>query len=105
MAITTSIEITNITAKKLLDGKEHVITAINFDVTATDGTYTAQDSGVEYLGFDKDNFIEWADTPAFKAQVVEWTKPQSDELLAVCVAQVTELAKDEDETLEFTFTE
>ncbi len=102
MAITTTIEITNIDAKKSLEGKDHVITSISFDVSATDGTYTHNMNGVQYIPFDKDNFIEWADTPEFKAQVIEWTKPYSDELIAECTTVVTELAKDEDETLSFT---
>ena len=105
MAITTTIEITNIEAKKSLEGKDHVITSISFDVSATDGTYSHSMNGVQYIPFDKDNFIEWADTPEFKAQVIEWTKPYSDELIALCVAEVNELAKEEDEVLKFTYTE
>lgn len=101
MAITTEIKITNIEAKKSLEGKEHVITAINFDVKATDETYTHNMNGVQYIPFDKDNFVEWEDSPEFEAQVIEWTKPYSDQLIAECISVVTELAKDEDETLEF----
>tara|TARA_R100000908_G_C3705435_1_gene114194 strand:+ start:335 stop:646 length:312 start_codon:yes stop_codon:yes gene_type:complete len=102
MAITTSIEITNIQAKKTLGGKDHVIESINFNVAATDGTYSHQMNGVQYIDFDPNSFIEWADTPEFEAQVIEWTKPYSDELIAECTSVVTELAKDEDETLSFT---
>ena len=104
MAITTSIEITHIEAKKTLDGKQHVITSVNFDVKADDGTYSSAMNGVSYIAFDPDNFIEWSDTPEFEAQVIEWTKPYSDELIAECVSNVTELAKNENETLEFTYT-
>lgn len=102
MAITTEIKITNIEAKKSLEGKDHVITSISFDVLATDGTYTYNMNGVQYVPFDKDNFIEWADTSEFKSQVIEWTKPYSDDLMAACVSEVTELAKEEDEILSFT---
>ena len=102
MAITTEIKITNIEAKKSLEGKDHVITSISFDVSATDGTYSYSMNGVQYIPFDKDNFIEWADTPEFKAQVIEWTKPYSDQLTEGCINEVTELAKEEDETLSFT---
>lgn len=103
MAITTEIKITNIEAKKSLEGKDHVITSISFDVLATDETYTHNMNGVQYVPFDKDNFIEWADTSEFNSQVIEWTKPYSDELIALCVAEVDELAKEEDEILKFTY--
>ena len=102
MAITTSIEITTMAAKKSLDGKSNVIEFISFTVKATEGDYTRKVSGVQKLNFDPTSFIEWADTPEFKAQVIEWTKPYSDELLAICITEVTELAKGEDETLKFT---
>ena len=105
MAITTTIESTNIDAKKSLEGKDHVITSISFDVSATDGTYTHNMNGVQYIPFDKDNFIEWADTPEFKAQVIEWTKPYSDQLTEACINEVTDLAKQEYEVLKFTYTE
>lgn len=105
MAITTTIEITNIEAKKNEHGKQHVITAVNFDVSATDGTYSFSMNGVQYVPYDESNFVEWEDTSEFKAQVIEWTKPYSDELIAACINEVTDLAKQEYEVLKFTYTE
>ena len=54
-------------------------------------------NGVQYVDFDPDNFIEWEDSAEFEAKAIEWTKPYSDELIAACVAEVTELAKEEEE--------
>ncbi len=102
MPIVTSIEILNMKAKKLLEGKSNVIQSISFKVNASDGVYSKQLTGTQSLTFDSNNFIEWADTTEFKDKVIEWTKPYSDELIAACVSDVTELAKEEDETLEFT---
>ena len=100
--INTSIEITNITAKKSLEGKEHVIELVSFTVKADDGKHSFSLGGVEKLTFDPDNFVEWEDTPEFKSKLIEWTKPYSDDLMAACVSEVTELAKEEGETLSFT---
>ena len=103
MAITTSIQITSMKAKNSWQGKDHVIEAINFDVSATDGKFTHTMNGVQYIDFDPDNFVEWEDSADFEAKAIEWTTPYSAELIAACVAEVTELAKEEEETLEFTY--
>ena len=78
MAITTTIEITNIEAKKSLEGKDHVITSISFDVSATDGTYSHSMNGVQYIPFDKDNFIE------FDMCVIMWNITHGS---VICVLQ------------------
>mgnify|MGYP001198009708 CR=1 FL=1 len=100
--INTSIEITNIKAKKLIEEKEHVIEYVSFTVKADDGKHSFNLSGVTKLTFDPNNFVEWEDTPEFKAKIINWTKPYSDDLTDACVSEVTELAKEEDETLSFT---
>jgi len=100
--INASIEITNIKAKKSLEGKEHVIEYVSFTVKADDGKYSSSHSGVTKLTFDPDNFVEWEDTPEFKAKLIDWTKPYSDDLIIACANEVNELAKEEDETLSFT---
>jgi hypothetical protein len=100
--INTSIEITNIKAKKSLEGKEHVIEWVSFTVKADDGKHSFSLGGVTKLTFDPDNFVEWEDTPEFKAKLIDWTKPYSDDLIIACANEVTELAKEEDETLSFT---
>ena len=42
-------------------------------------------------------------TSEFEAKVLEWAKPQSDPLEALCIANVEELALDQEVTLEFTY--
>ena len=106
MAITTSVKITAMKGKKTWLGKDHVIEQIYFDVTATDGTYSHTEPGVQYIGLlpeDVDNFVEFEDSAEFEAKVLEWAKPQSDPLETLCIAKVEELALDEEVTLEFTY--
>ena len=50
--INTSIEITNIKAKKLIEEKEHVIEYVSFTVKADDGKHSFTRSGVTKLTFD-----------------------------------------------------
>ena len=49
--------------------------------------------------------MEFEDSAEFEAKVLEWAKPQSDPLEALCIANVEQLALDEEETLKFTYSE
>ena len=101
MAISKSIDIINIHALKVHEEKEHVITKVVFVVKAEDGEFSHAMGGESNLTYDKDNFVDWEDTDAFKTELLKWIESDTEPLLKKCELKVNEKKADNNEELSF----
>ncbi|QDP61455.1 MAG: hypothetical protein GOVbin962_46 [Prokaryotic dsDNA virus sp.] len=101
MAIVSNVKIISLKALKTFEGKDHVIQEVHWVVESADGEFAHSMGGFSNLTFDKDNFVEWEDSDAFKDTVLGWIKNDTDRIVSICETHVAEQKADNDEELLF----
>jgi hypothetical protein len=88
MAVTYTTFVTSLTTAPALDGLTDVVTAVNWQVLATDGTYYAQQSGSDPVGPpDPTDFTAYPDLT--EATVLGWIPdPSTPEVQTYLAANI-----------------
>jgi len=89
MSITYTTSVTSMQVAKSMGGYDDVVTAVNWVVAASDGTYFAQGSGVSPVGpIDPADFTPYSDLT--QEHVLSWiSDPATPELQASLADNIT----------------